>query len=299
MLLELMSNGSLAELPPDNIPESISNALNDESSVMLLLPHNKYLFGELDTGSDKWLVGTLGENTSQPQDVYLYDNEGFSLLNDGALPTILPAQTVNALRRKLFMHSAPPGRHTATVLMLRTIMRDHPVFSAENAGFLDEKIFADFMQNDSVLEKMYWALRFALARGELEAVKRLKLWLKAGPEVFAHSGHVSRLWLSIQDIPDKDAIEELEELSFSVPELKRLSAQNISPMVMYNPLSGWIVLGRFGRGREIMFSCWAYANHDLWHELRDNRQLTVQDIIHAIWGEYDTVQAMNERAKYK
>ncbi|MBQ7216890.1 MAG: hypothetical protein IJS39_13005, partial [Synergistaceae bacterium] len=171
MLLELMSNGTLAELPPENIPDSISTALHDESSVMLLLPHNKYLLG---TGSDKWLLGKLGEYSSQPQDVYLYDNEGLSLLNDGAQPTILPAQTVNALRRKLFMHSDPPGRHTATILMLRTIMRDHAVFSSENADFVNEKVFADFMKNDSVLEKMYWALRFALARGELEAVKRLK-----------------------------------------------------------------------------------------------------------------------------
>ena len=297
-----MSNGTLAELPPENIPDSISTALYDESSVMLLLPHNKYLFGvsgELGTGSEKWLLGKLGEYSTQPQDVYLYDNEGLSLLNDGAQPTILPAQTVNALRRKLFMHSDPPGRHTATVLMLRTIMREHAVFSSENAAFLDEKIFADFMKNDSVLEKMYWALRFALARGELEAVKRLKLWLKAGPEVFAQPGHDSRVWLSIQDIPDMNAVTELEELSFSVPELKRLSAQNVSPMVMYNPLSGWLILGRFGRGRDIMFSCWAYANHDLWHELRDNRNLTVQDIIHAIWGEYDTIQAINERSKYR
>ena len=299
-----MSNGTLAELPPDNIPDNISQpaALNDESSVMLLLPHNKYLFGvsgNLETGSDKWLFGRLGEDTAQPQDVYLYENEGLSLLNDGAQPTILPAQTVNALRRKLFMHSDPPGRHTSTVLMLRTIMRDHPVFSSENAEFLNEKVFADFMKDDSVLEKVYWALRFALARGELEAVKRLKSWLKAGPEVFVQAWHESRLWLSIQDIPDKDSLQELEELSFSVQELKRLSAQNISPMVMYNPLSGWLILGRFGRGKDIMFSCWAYANHDLWHELRDNRKMTVQDIIHAIWGEYDTIQAIHERSKYK
>lgn len=291
MLLELMSNGSMAELPPDNLPDSIN--LPDDTSVMLLLPHNKYLLG---TSSDKWIYGRPG---TTPQNVYLYDNESLSLLNEGAQPTILTPETVNALKRKAFMHSDPPGRHAPTVLMLRTIMHDHAVFSSEDAEFLDEKAFSRFMQTDEVLCRMYWALRFALNRGEMETVKRLKSWLKAGPEVFANPAHTVKLWLSIQDLPDKKAIAELEELSFTEAELMRISAQHISPMVVYNPVSGWLLLGRFGRGSNVMFSCWIFMNHDLWNELRERRRLTVQDIIHAAWGEYDTRQAMNERARYK
>ena len=48
-----------------------------------------------------------------------------------------------------------------------------------------------------------------------------------------------------------------------------------------------------------MFSVWAYVNHNLWQELRERRKLTIQDIINAVWGEYDTIQALDERAKYK
>ena len=278
-----MSNGSLAELPPDNLPDSI----------MLLLPHNKYLLG---TSSDRWIYGRPG---TVPQNVYLYDNEGLSLMNDGAQPTILPAQTVNDLRRKLFMHADPPGRHASTVLMLRTMMHNHPVFCSDSAEFLDEKIFSQFMENDETLRKAYWTLRFALSRGEGEVQKRLKAWLKAGPEVFADPKYCSKVWLSLQDLPDKSALDELAELSFSKSEMKRLSAQMISPMVLYNPVSGWLILGRFGRGAEIIFSCWIFINHELWQELRERRKLSIDTIIHAVWGEQDTRQAINERAKYK
>ena len=291
MLLELMSNGSLAELPPDNIPDSIN--LPDDASVMLLLPHNKYLLG---TGRDNWIYGAPG---NKAKSVYLYDDERLSLLNDGALPTILPAETVNALRRKLFMNAEPPGRHSAAVLMLRTFLREHEVFRLDDAGFLDEKVFAEFMKKDSVLDRVYWTVRFALSRGEMEVIRRVKVWLRTGPEVFADPQHEARVWLSIQNLPDKDAVDELEELDFSVNELQRLAAQNISPLVLYNPRSGWLVLGRFGRGASVMFSVWLYANHELWYELRERRKMSIQDIISSVWGENDTIEAMNERAKYR
>mgnify|MGYP006916063930 CR=1 FL=1 len=286
-----MSNGSLAELPPDNIPDSIN--LPDDASVMLLLPHNKYLLG---TGQDHWVYGRPG---TQAQSVYLYDGERLSLFNEGAQPTILSAETVRTLRRKLFMHSEPPGRHSATVLMLRTMMRDNPVFSSDNADFLDEKIFARFMSEDDVLERAYWTLRFGLARGEMEIPVRLKAWLKTGPEVFCYPKYSAKIWFSILDLPEHDALAELEELSFSESELRRLAAQNISPIVLYNSISGWLVLGQFGRGRNIMFSVWLYMNHELWQELRERRKLSLNEIINAAWGEYDTRQAMSEREKYR
>ena len=291
MLLELMSNGSLAELPPDNLPDSID--IPDDASVMLLLPHNKYLLG---TGRDNWVYGKPG---TFARNVYLYDDERLSLFNEGAQPTILSAETVNTLRRKLFMHSEPPGRHSATVLMLRNIMHEHPVFCSDNAEFLDEKIFAQFMRNDDILERAYWTLRFALVRGEAEVQIRLKSWLKAGPELFSDEKHAAKIWFSIQKLPEKEAVNELEELSFSLSELSRLAAQNISPLVLYNPASGWLVLGHFGRGRRAMFSVWLYVNHELWQELRERRKLSINEIINAVWGEYDTHQAMTERAKYR
>ena len=292
MLLELMSNGSLAELPPDNIPDSIN--LPNEASVMLLLPHNEYLIG---AGHDNWVYGRPGIFS---RNVYLYDDERLSLSNDGAAhTTILSVETVKALRRKLFQNSEPPGKHSSTVLMLRQMMRGHPVFNSEGAEFLDEKKFARFMKIDDILEKAYWTLRFALARGEPEVQIRLKAWLRTNPEVFRDANHSAKLWLSIQDLPDQEALTELEGLSFSKSELTRLSLQKISPLVLYNPKSGWLVLGRFGRMQTAMFSVWVYANQELWQELRERRKLPISEIINVVWGEYDTQQAMRERANYK
>lgn len=289
-----MSNGTLAELPPENIPAGISPLLLNDSSVMLLLPHNKYLLGR----GNKW-VYSGGSPGDSPQNVFLYDSQSIELLNEGSAPTVLNAGTVNDLRRKLFAKSEPPGTHTGAVLMLRTFMRNIPVFMSESAEYLDEKIFARAIKNNPILRKAYWAIRFAMSRGELEAITRLKAWIKADPLIFERPGNDMRLWFSLLEMPDGDAVSELESLSFTQLELQRMAAQNASPVVVYNQASGWLVLARFGRKRDTIFFLWAYYSHDLWNELRERKKLSVNDIILSSWGEYDTRRAMTERAKYK
>ncbi|MDY6399319.1 MAG: hypothetical protein SPL10_00375 [Synergistales bacterium] len=292
MLLELMSNGTLAELPPENKPEGIT--VSDENSVMLLLPHNKYLLG---TDGGQWIYASSRPD-EQPQGVYLYEDQVLSLLNEGTTPTIIPADTVNFLRRELFSLSEPPGHHAPTVLMLKTFMRDNSVFDDEK-NFLDEEIFSSFMKNDEILYKAYWTLRFSLSRSELETAGRLKAWLKAGPAVFEDPKHEMKIWFSLLKLPDADAVNELVELSFSKLELNHISQQFASPLVVYNPASGWLIVGQFGRKINVIFKAWLYLNHELYHELRNVRKMTVHDIILAVWGEHETRQAMTERAKYK
>lgn len=298
MLLELMSNGTLAELPPDNAPDGI--AMPDEHSVMLLLPHNKYLLGTEQKGSDRWIFASATDKPdTPPKKVFLYDDEILSLTNEDAQPTIIPARIVTELRRELFMLTAPPGRHSATVLLMRTFMRSHPALRSDDASFLDEKIFSRAMKEDYVLCRVYWTLRFALSRGEMETVARIKSWLKIDPDIFSRPEYSSRIWFSLTGLPDEKAVHELEELSFSALELQRMVRQDISPLLVYNPSSGWLVLGRFGHNVNTMFFVWAYFNHDLWAELRDKKKLPVKDILQALWCEQDMNQAMNERAKYR
>ena len=297
-----MSNGTLVELPPENIPVGISPP--NDSSLMLLLPHNKYLLGR--RGSE-WVFAHAGtgesesrEHQGKGENVFLYDSQSLSLINEGAEPTILTAETVNTLRKKLLAMSEPPGNHTGAVLMLRTFMRNyHPVFSSESAEYLDEKIFAHTLRENPVIRKAYWALRFAMNRSELETVTRLKAWLKADPETFRVPCNKMRIWFSILEFPDSEAIAELESLSFSQLEMKRMIAQNASPVVVYNPASGWLILGRLGRKKDTIFFLWAYLNHELWNELRERKKLSLNDIILSVWGEYETQQAMTERSKYK
>ena len=292
MLLELMSNGKLAELPPDNKPDGI--AMPDEPSIMLLLPHNKYLRG---TGG-RWIYASSRPD-EQPQGVALYEDQVLSLLNEGTQPTIIPADTVNFLRRELFSLSEPPGHHEAAVMMLKTFMKDHAVFSAEN-DYLDEENFSRFAKNDPILYKAYWTLRFSLARSELETAGRLKSWLAADPKNFDKPRNFSKIWFSIMNLPDDDAINELiERFSFSGLELRRISEQPASPLVVYNPLSGWLIVGQFGRKNSTMFRAWIFASHDLYHELRERKKMSVREIIYAVWGEHETQQAMIERSRYK
>lgn len=296
MLLELMSNGILAELPPENAPSGIK--LPEEPSVMLLLPHNKYLLGTFTQPGGKWIYADSSDRRDS-QNVSLYDDEVLSLINEGTRPTILPGKTVTALRKELFMLSEPPGNYHATVSMLRTFMRYHPVFSQSDSLLPDEKYFYAAMKDDEILCKAYWSLRFALSRNEMETVGRLKSWLRAGPETFIKPECKSHIWFSITDMPDSFAVSELESLSFSAMELKRMSAQNVSPLLIYNPKSGWLILGRFGRDRGTIFFVWVYLNHEIYTELREHKRMSVHDIIYAVWGEYETEQAMIERMKYK
>ena len=293
MLLELMSNGTLAELPPENTPSGIK--LPDEHSVMLLLPHNKYLLG---TSGGKWIYADSSD-TRDMQSVSLYDDEVLSLMNEGTKPTILPGKTVTELRRELFMISEPPGNYYAAVSMLRTFMRYHPVFSRNDSEIPDESDFHMAMKNDDILTKAYWTLRFALSRSEMESVGRLKAWLRAGPDTFTRSDMTARLWFSIMDLPDSSSLSELESLSFSELELKRMSMQNVSPLLVYNPEAGWLILGRFGRDKGTMFFVWVYLNHEMYSELREHKHMSVHDIIYAVWGEHETQQAMIELMKYK
>ena len=94
-----MSNGKLAQLPPENMPGGIS--MPEEPSIMLLLPHNKYLLGTSGTSEGKWIYASVKPDEPDEK-VYLYENEDISLQNEGTRPIIIPADTVNILRRQLF-----------------------------------------------------------------------------------------------------------------------------------------------------------------------------------------------------
>ena len=142
-------------------------------------------------------------------------------------------------------------------------------------------------------------MRFSLARGELETTGRLKAWLRADPKVFEAPRNVMKIWFSILDLPDESVINELVELNFSRLELQHLSQQQASPLVVYNPLAGWLLIGQFGRKIKTIFRVWMYLNHELYDVLKGQKKLSTHDLILAVWGEYETEQAMLERAKYK
>ena len=284
MLLELMSNGKLARLPyEDNISKS--------SNVVLLLPHNRYLIGKTDKNIAKWFYSG-DEPEIKPQNVSLYDNQDLYLSNG----SIIPADSVNALKKELMSLTDPPGEHNATIMMLRTFMHGNKIF--QGLEIPNEETLKAAMKEDEILKKAYWTLRFALSHNELETVRRLKAWLSADPKIFSLPKNIMKIWFTLLEMPDDNIINELNELSFSKIEIARMSQTHLSPVVLYKPETGWLILARFGK-ESTMFISWIYLTHELYHEMRERKKMTLNDMVYALWGEYETQEALKERSKYK
>lgn len=303
MIFELMSSGKLAKLPPASVPEGMPNLA--EPYVMLLLPHNRYILGRPVEGAESWSWGRPG---GEMEKIYLYEGERLTLSQEGMPTVTLSEETVSLLRRELLSRMEPPGDHQGTVLLLRGLMKGHAAF-AEGVPFQDERSFMRCLRDDAALRGAYWTLRFAAARGDFDEMVRLRVWLRvAGLLSLASSqkgedgtaaGNGARLWFSILDMPDESALQELEGLSFSLEDLRRMAAQRVSPILMFNPQSGYLVLARFGRnGSAPSFFIWAFLPPLLWGELRERRKLSVHEILLALWGQHDVERALAERQLY-
>ena len=167
-----------------------------------------------------------------------------SLAVDGAVVAVLSSKLVTGLRDALLAQTEPPGDHLSAVLILRGLMRENAAF-ADGVPFRDERAFSRFLEEDELLRKGYWALRFALARGEFDIVVRLRAWLRAGPKL-SDPDAPARVWFSILDLPGEKDLAELEALSFSREDLQHMVSQDTVPLLLFNPGSGYLVLSRFG-----------------------------------------------------
>ena len=301
-----MSNGNLAHLPDENIPDGLHVPEEGNPSVMVLLPRNKYLLGtQTKSKTTKWFYGSqnsaLSENSNT--EVNLYDNENLYLpgiiSNSEDSQMILPSKTVNELKKELFSQMEPPGDHFSTVMIMRTFLRNNENFH-ENSVYQTENAFMKILAKDIFLFKVYWALRFALSRGELEAVARIKSWVKVH-EFFDSNKNPDnkfKIWFSILETPGEDFMQEIEDLDFHRDDIVRMVNQKVSPLRLYNPDSGWLILARFGREELTAFFVWAFINPNLWHAF-EQKHLSIQDIILSLWGEYEIQQAIKERSRYK
>ena len=312
-----MSNGRLVKLPPDSIPEGIS--VPEGPSVTVLLPNNAYLLGtkgDSDNSSGfsftRWIYGHPNEKS----EIFLYDDEDRVKLpsDETGRTEYLSSKVIKEIKDELFLQIEPPGNHISTVMILRTFMKNNPAFNLSSI-FQEEKPFMKILEKDLILKKAYWALRFALSRGELEAIARLKAWLKAGPEVFSNENEnenekankfVNKIWFSILESPEEEALKEMEEFGFPREDILRMPEQGVSPLLLYSRKAGYFILARFGRkdgsenyNNNTAFFIWVYLNPALWDELKNRRNISVHEIILSLWGNYDAEMALKERARYK
>jgi hypothetical protein len=296
LIFELMSNGSIVNLPQTALLEGIPDI---PGAVVLLLPYNRYLLGHCFMRNyERWIWGKPG---TDPQEVFLYENAPQSFVLDDATRVVIPAVVVSQIRAVLFSQMQPPGEHLPTVVILRGALKDHPIFK-DDAFFQDEPTFLQNLEKDPVLNMTYWTIRFALFRGEFEAITRVKAWLKTAAELSDGHGNIPqgytpKVWFSLTPLPGKKELEELEALSFSVDDLQRMLSQSALPVVLFSK-AGYLVLSDFGTPAGAAFRVWVFLPASLWNELRERRKFSIRDLVISSWGYRDVVQAVAERARY-
>jgi hypothetical protein len=298
LIFELMSNGTIASLPQTALPDGIPDI---SGGVVLLLPYNRYLLGHCFMRNyERWIWGKPG---GDPQEVFLYENGPQSLVIDDATRVVLAANVVTQIRGALFSQMQPPGEHLPTVLILRGVLKEHPAFKDDTLA-QSEPAFLQYLEKDGVLNMTYWAVRFALFRGEFEAIARIKTWLRTAADLYDAQGaspnppNSPKIWFSLTPLPGSKELAELESLSFSLDDLQRMVSQSTSPVILFNKLSGYLVLSDFGSAGGASFRVWVFLPIPLWNELRDRRKLLIRDLMVSAWGYCDAVQAVAERARY-
>ncbi|MCL2010613.1 MAG: hypothetical protein FWG71_08755 [Synergistaceae bacterium] len=296
MIFELMSNGSMAELPQAALPKGIPDIPGPRA--VLLLPYNRYLLGHsFMRNYERWIWGKPGID---PQEVFLYENGPQSLTLDETTRVTIPSNVILEIRNALFSQMQPPGEHLPTVLILRGVLKEHSAFK-DDVLVQNEPAFLQFIDKDNVLGMTYWAVRFALFRGEFETIARVKTWLRAASDLFDSNepsphGHAPKVWFSLTPLPGGKELSELEALSFSVDDLQRMVSQSALPVVLFSK-SGYLVLSDFG-GAGGAFRVWVFLPAFLWNELRERRKLSIRDLVISAWGYCDAVQASAERTRY-
>lgn len=292
MIFELMSSGSLASLPQTTLPEGIPDIAGP--GVTVLLPYNRYLRGHCFMRNyERWIWGKPGV---EPQEIFLYEDSSRAFVFDDFSRVVLSSGAISQVRSALLAQMPPPGEHLPTVLILRGVMKDHPVFNDE-ALVQNEPMFLQYLEKDAILNMTYWAVRFALFRGEFEAIARIKTWLKTGAELFDNNTYSPRVWFSLTPLPGARELAELEALAFSVDDLQRMVSQSAMPVVLFSK-AGYLVLSDFGGSGAAAFRVWVFLPSPLWNELRERRKLSIRDLVVSAWGYCDAAQAAAERDRY-
>jgi hypothetical protein len=289
-----MSNGSITGLTRTVLPEGIPDIPGP--GVVLLLPYNRYLLGHsFMRNYERWIWGKPG---AEPEEIFLYeDAPRIFTLDDSARITLSPG-VVSQVRGALLSQMIPPGEHLPTVLILRSTLKEHPLFG-DDALLQNETAFMSHIEKDEAVSMTYWGVRFALFRGEFEAIARIKTWLKTAPDAFDAQDRerAPKVCFSLTPLPDGRELAALEALSFSVDDLQRMVSQSALPVVLFSK-AGYLVLSDFGGSAGASFRVWMFMPSPLWNDLREHRKLSVRDLVLSAWGFCDAVQASAERARY-
>ncbi|MCL1874721.1 MAG: hypothetical protein FWF87_00515 [Synergistaceae bacterium] len=289
MIFELMSSGAIVKLPEDSC---IISGYQPED-VILLLPFNRYLRGKVQNGYENWKLCRIG--TDGQEEIFLYEGEARTLSFDGGHQVIISHEDVEKLKNALFALIPPPGIHCQAAAVLKGILEPELV---SNDLFISDEANA-LMQLDKKIEAKaaYWAVRFALARGEHGTVSRIKLWYRIAQNI-AFSEPKVLVWFSLTQIPEVEAVAKMNSLGFSEEDINRIAGQQVSPVLLFSK-NGYLLFASYGDGLKTpLFRQWAYYPTSVWNELRECNRITRRDLLAVAWGANEARQALKISSRY-
>jgi hypothetical protein len=289
MIFELMTRGALVELPDDYI---IIDGYEPED-VILLLPYNRFLQGKIRNGHENWQLCKIG--AAEQEEIFLCEGEARFLNFDNGHKVIISREDVDKLKNALFASTPPPGEHFQAAAVLKGIIE--PEIAGNELFVFDEEFALTCLDNKIEAKAAYWAVRFALSRGEHDTVSRIKLWYRIAPNI-AFSEPQVLVWFSLTEMPDPEAVIQMNSLGFSDENINRIADQPVSPVVLFGK-NGNLLYVSYGDGQKTpIFKEWAYYPKIVWNELRDQKRKTLRELLAAAWGAYEARQALELRSRY-
>ena len=289
MIFELMSRGTIAELPEgfgivdDYEPED----------VILLLPYNRYLRGKMQNGYETWKLCKNGN--AEQEEIFLYDGEARTVGLDCEHQVTISQEVVEKLKNSLLVSVPPPGEHFQSAALLKGVLEPE---ITDNESFIFDEVYA-MTQLDKKIEAKaaYWAVRFALSRGEYDTVSRIKLWYRIAPKI-AFSEPKVVVWFSLTQTPDAEVVALMVSLGFSEENINRVAAQTVSPVVLFSK-NGYLLYASYGDGhRTPIFREWVYYPISVWNDLRERQRITLRELLAAAWGANEARQALRVSSRY-
>jgi hypothetical protein len=277
MILEFLSSGRLVPLPE---PMDLSGLPPEaHRALVVLLPYGRALVGDVCSGYERWLFGKL--DRFPWREIVLYDDSPISLPTEGLGAIALHPAVATRLRRLLLGDVDPPGSHRQTLKVLLPLLAGEGRHLPAASG----SPFEELLATDSVLQRGYWGIRFALYQKDEALLERISLWLRRSRRTFDDVQGLPLFWASPSDVPSRKALETLTSLGFSEDQIIDFRSPD-NPSIHR---SQWGILlkqrlSEGSEGEELDKRLWLFFSVPLWENLRRRDSLTIPEAFKAAQG---------------
>ncbi len=300
MFYELFSDGTIARLPENTaIPEGLPSEVVPK--VLLFAPFNRILVGHTSfSGYDRWLWGKL--HSSEWKEIQLYEASPL-VLSAPWQAVRLEQKVVSFLRNTLLGQVVPPGNHTAALNMLRETQRHTPGFVIFEALEDGESLW-EYILGDPDLRAGYWGFRLASLWGGEPMAERIRLWLRTARTLYDAFLARPRMWGFLSQPFDPLSLNQIEALGFRRDQMEVLRNVEENPLALASS-SGYLVQYVFEPQHypevpmeSLPTSMLLYLSRKVWNQAREERRLSLREIVLSAWGFLDALDAEARFASY-